>query len=299
MKRTITVFVYLLLLFNPCFHSYASEHLIAPEENEYLEILSAKEDVLYHINYGGARTELDRDVEADEVEMDRAYRIYANSDLLKSRDIREALENSHYIWQVPVYVDNCTILVDITKVTSISEDIPEDAKEMLKDDLNRWTVGATYIYTTETVDYDANVTQALERAGYNSDEYTYEIVSGIPGIRYPAAIVFDMNEEPEFVIPAQKATTHAFDGEWPTAAGNDERDASPSSVLHDGTTGGMPVYYFDDVKRASDSYNKYGMGGAGLTYKAEKSLKEKAVLSVGSFTVLLLAIRIGLKKNRA
>ena len=61
----------------------------------------------------------------------------------------------------------------------------------------------------------------------------------------------------------------------------------------------MPAYYFDDVKRASDSYNKYGMGGAGLTYKAEKSLKEKAVLSVGSFTVLLLAIRIGLKKNRA
>ena len=47
----------------------------------------------------------------------------------------------------------------------------------------------------------------------------------------------------------------------------------------------MPVYYFDDVKRASDSYNKYGMGGAGLTYKAEKSLKEKAVLSVGVFTV--------------
>lgn len=61
----------------------------------------------------------------------------------------------------------------------------------------------------------------------------------------------------------------------------------------------MPVYYFDDVKRTSDSYKKYGMGGAGLTYKAEKSLKEKVVLSGGGFTVLLLAIRFGLKKSWA
>ena len=46
-----------------------------------------KDDVLYHINYGGARTELNRDVDADEVKMEGAYKVYANSELLETKDI--------------------------------------------------------------------------------------------------------------------------------------------------------------------------------------------------------------------
>ena len=90
---------------------------------------------------------------------------------------------SHYKWQIPVYTDGFTILVDITKVTSIPDDIPKDAKETLKDKLNKWTVGAVWVYDAETVDYDNTVTTSLEEAGYNSDEYSYEVVSGLPGIR--------------------------------------------------------------------------------------------------------------------
>ena len=41
-----------------------------------------------------------------------------------------------------------------------------------------------------------------------------EIVSGLPGIRYPAAVVFSAEGTPEFIIPVQKATAHAFTGEW-------------------------------------------------------------------------------------
>lgn len=218
MRRIIGMFVCISLLLNLSFTSYASERLIPSEGNEYQEILSMKDEVLYHINYGGARGELNRDVEADEVEMERAYKVYANSELLKTNDFKESLENSYYKWQIPVYTDGFTILVDITKVTSIPDDIPEDAKETLKQKLNIWTVGAVYVYDAETVDYDNTVTTSLEEAGYNSDEYSYEVVSGLPGIRYPAAIIFNADEKPEFVIPAQKSTTHVFNGEWPTAA---------------------------------------------------------------------------------
>ena len=55
--------------------------------------------------------------------------------------------------------------------------------------------------------------QMCIRDRYNSDEYSYEVVSGLPGIRYPAAIIFNADEKPEFVIPAQKSTTHVFNGE--------------------------------------------------------------------------------------
>lgn len=291
MRRIIGIFVWFSLLLNLSFMSYASEHLLSSDGDEYQEILSMRDDVLYHINYGGARTELNRDVEADEIRMECAYKVYSNSELLETKDIKKSLESSHYNWQIPVYTDKFTILVDITKVTSIPDDIPEDAKEMLKDDLNKWTVGAVYVYETETVDYANAVTTSLDEAGYNSDEYSYEVVSGLPGISYPAAIIFNTDEKPEFVIPVQKATTHAFNGEWPTAARSGEKTATYSNAQysdHD-RTNGFSIYYYDDVVRASNSYNQSGIGGIGLSYK-KNSFWEKAlaVLIFGTAGILLI-----------
>ena len=294
MRRIIGMFVCISLLLNLSFTSYASERLIPSEGNEYQEILSMKDEVLYHINYGGARGELNRDVEADEVEMERAYKVYANSELLKTNDFKESLENSYYKWQIPVYTDGFTILVDITKVTSIPDDIPEDAKETLKQKLNIWTVGAVYVYDAETVDYDNTVTTSLEEAGYNSDEYSYEVVSGLSGIRYPAAIIFNADEKPEFVIPAQKSTTHAFIGEWPTAAKNREKTATPLNAQNSNNDNinGFSIYYYDDVVRVSNSYNQSGVG---LSYK--KDIIEKNTIAVSIFGAAGILLIIGTKKR--
>lgn len=46
---------------------------------------------------------------------------------------------------------------------------------------------------------------SLRDAGLTPENYTYEFVSGIPGIRYPVAIVFD-EEKALYVIPAKEAT---------------------------------------------------------------------------------------------
>lgn len=294
MRRITGMFVCISLLLNLSFTSYASERLIHSEGNEYQEILSMKDEVLYHINYGGARGELNRDVEADEVEMERAYKVYANSELLKTNDFKESLENSYYKWQIPVYTDGFTILVDITKVTSIPDDIPEDAKETLKQKLNIWTVGAVYVYDAETVDYDNTVTTSLEEAGYNSDEYSYEVVSGLSGIRYPAAIIFNADEKPEFVIPAQKSTTHAFIGEWPTAAKNREKTATPLNAQNSNNDNinGFSIYYYDDVVRVSNSYNQSGVG---LSYK--KDIIEKNTIAVSIFGAAGILLIIGTKKR--
>ena len=294
MRRITGMFVCISLLLNLSFTSYASERLIPSEGNEYQEILSMKDEVLYHINYGGARGELNRDVEADEVEMERAYKVYANSELLKTNDVKESLENSYYKWQIPVYTDGFTILVDITKVTSIPDDIPEDAKETLRQKLNIWTVGAVYVYDAETIDYDSTVATSLDKAGYNSDEYSYEVVSGLPGIRYPVAIIFNADEKPEFVIPAQKSTTHAFIGEWPTAAKNREKTATPLNAQNSNNDNinGFSIYYYDDVVRASNSYNHSGVG---LSYK--KDIIEKNTIAVSIFGAAGILLIIGTKKR--
>ena len=224
-----------------------------------------RDEILFQMNHGGARAELGRDVRMDELRMERAYKIYSEPGLLKTEDPKKSLENSDYMWQIPVYTGHVTVLADITKVTPLPKDIPEDAEEMLKDDLNHWTVGAVYVYKNETVDYNEAVAASLEVAGYDSDKYRYEIVSGLPGIRYPAAVVFSADGTPEFIIPVQKATAHAFTGEWPTAAEN--RSTVPSLEVQDGRNDSgtsFPVYYYSDVARASNSWLRYGMG---LSYK--------------------------------
>lgn len=94
---------------------------------------------------------------------------------------------------------------------------------------------------------------------------TRRSVSGLPGIRYPAAVVFSADGTPEFIIPVQKATAHAFTGEWLTAAEN--RSTVPSLEVQDGRNDSgtsFPVYYYSDVARASNSWLRYGMG---LSYK--------------------------------
>ena len=82
-------------------------------------------------------------------------------------------------------------MVDITKVTSIPDDIPEDAKETLRQKLNIWTVGAVYVYDTETVSYTH--LDVYKRQIYNIivgtwagiiDEAVSEISIGISIARY-------------------------------------------------------------------------------------------------------------------
>ena len=150
MGKAILTFICMFLSLAFGFDSYASEHLIPMEEGEYQEIVSMRDEILFQMNHGGARAELGRDVRMDELGMERAYKIYSEPGLLKTEDPKKSLENSDYMWQIPVYTDHVTVLADITKVTPLPKDIPEDAEEMLKDDLNHWTVGAVYVYKNES-----------------------------------------------------------------------------------------------------------------------------------------------------
>ncbi|MCD7994277.1 MAG: hypothetical protein LUK37_21830, partial [Clostridia bacterium] len=120
---------------------------------------------------------------------------------------------------------------------------------------------------------------------------------GLPGIRYPVAIIFNADEKPELVIPAQKATTHAFNGEWPTAAKNGDKTAASSNTQnsYNDNINGFSVYYYDDVAKASNSFNRSGRGGIGLSYK--KDIFEKNAIAVLIFGAAGILLIIGIKKE--
>lgn len=218
--------------------------------------------------------------------MDQAFKVYASIELNHAEKVKSSLQEAKYKWQIPVYTDTHTILVDITKVTSISEDVPKDVRIELEKILNQWHVGAIHIFDDQIVNYAETVKYALENAGYDSKNYTYEIISGIPGIRYPAAIVFNNEEKAEFIIPAERSTTHAFEGDWPTATQN----VTPFSASNAKNDNNMPLYYYNDVARASRKSGSLGYGGIGITYQSGTFDWKTGAAAIGIFTVLVICL---------
>lgn len=262
------------------------EHLIDRNDREYSEILSLNDEILDSLNHGLVHSETGKDISEDELKMEQAFKVYADIELNHAEKVKSSLQEAKYKWQVPVYTDIHTILVDITKVTSISEDVPKDVRIELEKNSNQWHVGAIHIFDGQTVNYAETVKDALEHAGYDPRNYTYEIVSGIPGIRYPTAIVFNSEEKAEFIIPAEPSAARAFEGNWPTAAQNTDL-LSASNEENDSS---MPLYNYSDVARASRKAGLFGHGGIGITYPSGTFNWKTGAAAVGIFTVLVICL---------
>ena len=81
----------------------------------------------------------------------------------------------------------------------------------------------------------------------------------------------------------------------PTAAKNREKTIpSNAQNSNNDNINGFSIYYYDDVVRASNFYNRAGIDGIGLSYKKDFEKNTIAVLIVGSVGILLI---IGTKKR--
>lgn len=258
---TASVFLGISLLF--CFNSLASQNTLIDADNEKTEFEYLKDEAIRKINESGPRSELDRDATNTDLDFDKAYRVYANSNLFTERtdsaeEIKGLLENGSYIWQVPVFIGNDTVLVDFYKNTEINADIPEDAKQILQETLGQWQVGAMYVYDNCSVDFQNVLKESLESVDLSADDYSCEFVSGLPGIRYPVAVVFDQYKA-KYIIPAESATARAFEQgseamEYTASSSNANRE-----YIND--QDGFPVYNFNDVANASRNASRIGLGG--------------------------------------
>ena len=203
------------------------------------------ENILERINHGGTRADLERDIVQSDLDFGRAYKVYESSTLFEENtcdavEIAQILEEGNYLWQLPVFADGTTLLVDLIK--------PEEP--------GQWTAGVIYVYKNRTVDYCENIENSLIRAGFDPDDYTYKFVSGLPGIRYPIAVVCDENYA-KFIIPAEAASAHVFEGEWSTV----NNGASPSEIPAPMTEDSFNVYAFEEIADASRRADAAGRGG--------------------------------------
>lgn len=256
MKKYIcTLIIMICSLAFCCPAAFAGKRDLIDSAGEREEIGEAAEDIIFAVNYGGARGDIPRKITEADIDFEKAYRIYSCSDLFKKKtdknsDIIEMLNESYCTWQIPLFIEGNTVLFNLSKVTHIDEDIPEDAKESLKEKLGVWSPAGSITYKNQIVDLNANVDNSLKNAGLPPENYTYEFVSGIPGIRYPVAIVFD-EEKALYVIPAEDASARTFNGDWETVSAENEVPGEISGEESIPAGDVFPVYHFDDVSAAS------------------------------------------------
>ena len=86
--------------------------MIYSDNREYLEIMSQKNEILDSLNRGSAHLEIGETISEDELKMEQAFKVYANIKLNQAEKVNAALQKANYIWQVPVYTDTHTILIE-------------------------------------------------------------------------------------------------------------------------------------------------------------------------------------------
>lgn len=303
----ISVCMCMMMLFD--ITAFAQPADVLADSSECEEIYALEDKILEQVNYGSARGEIDSEQLVDGIDFDDAYKVYSNSELFKADSfdknvlMEDILGNSHYIWQIPVFIDGNTIIFDVVKVTEIPDDAPEDIQEDLLEILDQWTLGATHIYENRIVNFKKNIDDSLEAAGLNPDDYTYAFVSGLPQIRYPVAVIF--GEEAEYIIPAEEAAAHAFnDGaekmEYRTSdeiiSEETASEASPSNAYRNSTGKGFAVYDFNQVADAVES-SLPGLRGGGIGGINGK--QDYMMDLIGIFVIIGIGIIvIGIRKLR-
>lgn len=291
-------FICFVTLFS--FTAFAEKRDLIDTSDERTAIENLTEDIVWEVNNCGALSDLPRSITEEDVDIDKAYKIYSSSDIFSAKtdstsEIKQILNESYSSWQIPIFIEGNTVLSNFSKVTHIDDDLPEDVKERLEEKLDEWSPSSVSTYKNEIVDLVSNVETSLRDAGLTPENYIYEFVSGIPGIRYPVAIVFD-EEKALYVIPAKEATARVFEGDWETVHETNAAtpsDATPSNAQpasYNFTGDGFPVYNFDDVSLASRHSKSLGLGGVGLKpYKANMAFHLLSGLAV--LALLFCAVR--------
>ena len=238
-KYICTLIIRICSLAFCCPAAFAGKRDLIDSAGEREEIGEAAEDIAQAVNSSGARSMIPRDITENDIDFSQLYRVYSNSEIFKEKaeensEITGLLKESHYIWQLPLYIDGTSVQVDISRSA----------------DSGQWHSGAIYVYENEYVNYEDNIEASLQNAGLDPKEYAWEYVSGLPGIRYPVAIVFD-EQRARFIIPAENSSSHTFIGDWETvSAGNTSSGKMPGEESV--PTGDIfPVYHFNDVSAAS------------------------------------------------
>lgn len=146
---------------------------------------------------------LNRKVTAKDVNYDGAFKVYVGVDAFKldTTNIDEmeyAMEAGGYIYEVPLYIDGDTILVDIAKGQALNKNVKfsEEEQKNILTNVGKWQVTTVKYYHNEIVNYTTEISNKLGKV----PEGTI-LVGGLPRFRYAVALIPDAKGEVVGLLP--------------------------------------------------------------------------------------------------
>ncbi len=146
---------------------------------------------------------LSREITENDVDFNNAFKIYVGTDLFKTEidDVEEipaAFGDDGYIYELPIYLDGGTLIVNIAKGQPLNESVEftDEERQEILDNVGKWQVTALKYYDNEIVDY---TTELEKRTGILTENAV--LVGGLPYFRYAVALLPDENGKIENLVP--------------------------------------------------------------------------------------------------
>lgn len=151
--------------------------------------------------------ELCREITQADIDYQNAFQIYVGANLFDTEverleEIPHIFGQDGYIYELPIYVGDDTIIVNIARGRELNEEAeftPEE-KQSILDNVGKWQVTAFKYYEGERVDYLAELENIIGEAPED-----VMLVGGLPYFRYAVALLPDVSGNISALVPLENA----------------------------------------------------------------------------------------------
>lgn len=215
---------------------------------DYLEIMDLENSIrndLKNFYYQAMGTELP---ESFQLDLGQAKKIYVDAQVfsLKSSDtasFMQELENSDYMWLLPVQIGEDVFQVHIARGLPVREairdELSEDEIRRIEEKEGKWSLSGIELLKETEIDFERQVSDALEKVSYYDKDAQVVLCGGLNHIDNPAAVVLN-SQKAELLIPMYDlkidGTLQQIEEIMPQSA---EKDSG--------------VYLYDKIKEAANS----------------------------------------------
>ena len=220
-KRILLLGAVLVIIYSAtAFTAAASPHAAASDilsyiqigEEEMSELKSETSNILSLAN--DFSIDMSRTVTEKDIDWSKLTKMYLPTEELQNSDtinVEDFLQNTEYIWTLQIEVDSKTIQIVFNKGKPVDDDVREfltDRQiENLESYVGKWRASGA-IFHESVVDYEKDV-QHVFLATNLPEEYYYFIVTALPGIHTPMAIVMKGNTL-QYAFPALRIANEQF-----------------------------------------------------------------------------------------
>ena len=188
MKKIISVIVVAVLTCSFTMLCQASDMYDKQAGLEEIEKLSS--EILEFVNSGYRGVYDGEPAEEKDIDFSKAYKTYVDLDIfqkekLSEEELEKMIQESPVVWTVPVYYDESTCLVEVSKGLPLDkeneDDLTEEQKEQIINAEGKWTV-VSCSFEDGHVDRLEEISSTLKE-NHMAEGENYVLLGGVPNVR--------------------------------------------------------------------------------------------------------------------